>query len=105
QEDAFNELLSFGYVTKVDGCIFYYAFGSSEDCALIGSRYHRDDQAATTATTNLVFAASVAANYNSYFAAAQKKFSFNIEQNDLTYPAYLQRIIEDEPTWLQRRQS
>ena len=105
QEDAYNDLLNFYYVTKDDGSIFYYAFSSSQDCALIGTRYYSDTQAAKNATTALLFAASVASNYKTYFAATQKKFSFNLEQKLSTYPEYLQLLVEDEATYLERRDS
>jgi hypothetical protein len=105
QEDAFHELVTFSYITKDDGCIFYYAFSSSDDYALISRKYYQEEQLAKAAGTGLLFAASVASNYRSYFAATSKKFSFNIELKVSTYPEYLQLIAEDETVYLQRRQS
>ncbi|MFT3910809.1 MAG: hypothetical protein QM737_15435 [Ferruginibacter sp.] len=106
QEDALSEQLSFHYITtKNDGCVFYYAVGSSDEYALIGSKYHADESSAKTAATNLLLAAPVASNYRLYFSASEKKSSFSIELKDSIYSEYLQLLVEDENIYQGRRKS
>ncbi|HTE28503.1 hypothetical protein [Flavitalea sp.] len=104
-EDFFNEVISVEYVVKNDECVYYYILSSSDDYALIGRKYYKNEQAARESVASLRYAASVRSNYRSSTMTSPPGFSFSVELNISTYANFLQALIEDEALYRKRRHS
>jgi hypothetical protein len=95
-------------VENANGCFYFYIITSSSEIALISKGYYKSEQETKNAAASLQYVASFTENYREYIiedcATGKEKFSFDIELNLNTYSRYLHLIVEDEKSYLDRRQ-
>jgi hypothetical protein len=94
----------FQFASNSDECVYYYLLTSAEEMALVGKKYFSSQADAKRVTEALRYAGLFEENYRSFITPG-KKFSFNLEMNLFDYSRYLQRILESEDVYFQRRKS
>lgn len=92
------------YITKTDGCIYYYILTCSDEIALVSKKYFRTVQEAAENAASVKYIGTFDENYRS-FTTHDQDFSFDIELNLLSFEKYLQLFVESEDLYIERRQS
>lgn len=103
QDDFYNGEYSCEFITKTDGCVFYYIFTSSENIALISKKYFKNTDEAQENAVSVKYIGIFDENYRS-FVESNHHFSFTIEMNLASFAEYLQLLVENKELYLERRQ-
>lgn len=83
-------------------CWFFYFYTSLDDTVLLGSKVYSTEMQARQAADLIKYAATYRENFRTY--SSQDRFSFSLEFRLKSYGQYLQRILEDENLYNERRQ-
>ncbi|WP_372636612.1 hypothetical protein [Fodinibius sp.] len=98
-----DENVSSEFITKTDGCVFYYILTSSESIALISKTYFKTVEEARENAASVKYIGAFDENYRS-FVDSNHRFSFTIEMNLASFAEYLQLLVEDRALYLERRE-
>lgn len=104
QNDISLGEFEFQFAANKDECVYYYLLTSSDEMAIVGKKYFGSQADAKRVTETLGYAGLFDENYRSFMTPG-KEFSFNLEMNLFDYSRYLDRILENEDIYLQRRKS
>ncbi len=100
--DFYYEQFQCEFVTRIDGCVYYYILTCSEEIVLVSRKYFKSIEGAKENAGSVKYIGTFDENYRSYIN--ENKFSFNIELNLLSFSKYLQLIVEDRDLFIKRRQ-
>lgn len=103
RNDLYFEQYSCEYVVKDNDCVYFYILTGSDEIALLGKRFYKDINEAKTQAASIQYIGSFEDNYRS-FPMAGDRFSFDLELSLFSFSKYLQLILEDENTFIRRRQ-
>ena len=102
-DDLYYQNYRVEFVTTRDDCVYYYLIGTSQHLALISTRYFGSEQEAAQVASTLQYVGTFPENYRRTNTSGGRSFSFNLEMNVSGYLEYLQKITEDQDTFLTRR--
>lgn len=97
--DEFSPLL----LSISEECWLFCFYSSIADLALVSYKFYTSEKQAKQAAGSIKYAAGFSENYRN-FRTANGRYGFQLEHKMFGYSQYLQRIIEDENLYQQRRQ-
>jgi hypothetical protein len=103
QEDIFNGNYRAGVISNKNNCWWFYFFTSSEQFAFFSRNHFADEMSARRAAESVKYAGSFRENFRS-FGTPDQKVTFLMEPGNSHYANYLQKLMEDEDAYQQRRE-